>query len=97
MVTTNTLQSWRSWFVMVATTKALTGVALRILILMIGHVDDDHFIPLTPSLIQRLLSSYPGTIHKGINALIAHGIIRKHYQSGKLIGYTFIGTDRHTD
>lgn len=44
---------------MVATNKALTGVALRILFLMLSHVDGDNFIPLTPSRIERLLSTYP--------------------------------------
>ena len=67
--------------------KRVTGLGLRILLLLYASVEYGAFSPITPAAIARVLELHESSVKRSIRDLVESGVLKKRYESGKLVGY----------
>ncbi len=70
--------------------KRLTGLGLRIVLLMCASVEYGAYAPLTPAEIARVLELHESSVKRSLKDLVEKGIVKKRYESGKLVGYEIV-------
>ncbi len=70
--------------------KRLTGLGLRIVLLLYASVEYGAYAPLTPAKIARVLELHESSVKRSIKGLVENGIVKKRYESGKLVGYEIV-------
>lgn len=70
--------------------KRITGQGLRIVLLLAVSTEYGWYSPLTPAQIARLLELHESSVKRSIRDLVEDGILRKRYESGKLVGYEIL-------
>lgn len=84
------VETWNEKLLSVLRDKRLTGLSLRILLLMYASVEYGAFSPVTPAQIARLLDLHESSVKRSIRDLVERGVVKKRYESGKLIGYEIL-------
>jgi DNA-binding MarR family transcriptional regulator len=84
------MDTLREKLISVLKDKRLTGLGLRIVLLLYASVEYGAYAPLTPAEIARVLELHESSVKRSIKGLVEKGVVKKRYESGKLVGYEIV-------
>ena len=87
------METWKEKLLTLLRDKRITGLGLRILLLLHASVEYGSFSSTTPAKIARVLDIHESSVKRSIRHLVESGLLKKRYESGKLIGYEILEAD----
>ncbi len=85
-----TMSTWKEGFRRIARDHSITGEALRVLLVVLSFIEEGYFSSVTPREIGRILDIHDPSVRRAVRCLVEKGIMRKRYESGKLVGFEVV-------